>query len=283
MEEFSFSAPKMGSKLAVLLRAKDKNSARKTWENLFEIAEKWEQTFSRFRPNSELSRVNRGETKTVSPLFARVFRESKKWYFASEKIFNPLLCPSHLGYVSDFFAGGNEFFETPKKEFFLDFDAVKINEKTQEIFLPPRAVLDFGGFLKGFLAEKLARMAVENREIHSALVHLGGDLFAAGDEFLVEIESPVAGQKSIFFSLPKDTSLCTSATTRRKWGQNSHHILDPKTQISAQTDLLSASVLSRSGAGSDALATVAIIMGAEKAQKFLPQKGVQFWLFKKQK
>mgnify|MGYP002520502965 CR=1 FL=1 len=52
-------------------------------------------------------------------------------------------------------------------------------------------------------------------------------------------------------------------------GVTYHHILDPETGYPVQNELISVTVVSQSGALSDALSTACFILGKEKAEKLL--------------
>ena len=53
-----------------------------------------------------------------------------------------------------------------------------------------------------------------------------------------------------------------------------HHILDPKTGISADSDLASATIVSESSMTADALATACIVMGRNAALDYLTGLGM---------
>ena len=274
----------MGTSLQILFSAEKKADAAHAFAHAVPVAQTWERTCSRFLPDSELSQLNRGAISQVSELFWEVFEESQHWYDFSGGLFNPLLSPVHLGYKHDFFRGKNAFSDQPDKNANFNFSPLKTKSDSREIFLSAGQKLDFGGFLKGFLAEKLAHLMLEQSGITGVLVNLGGDLFAVGSEpgadgFRVELKSPHDQQDSIFIELPPNTALSTSGTMRRRWGTRAHHILSPEGGASARSDLVSASVISRCGAGADALATVAIVLGKIAAIDFLQSRGLLFVLF----
>jgi FAD:protein FMN transferase len=58
------------------------------------VLQRWEDTFSLFRPESELSRVNRSQARVlqVSPLFARALRVALDAAAATEGLVDPTLC-----------------------------------------------------------------------------------------------------------------------------------------------------------------------------------------------
>lgn len=60
--------------------------------------------------------------------------------------------------------------------------------------------------------------------------------------------------------------------------KNLHHIVNPYSKISSESDLISASVICKDGYIADAYATYAIILGMNKAEKFLVSRGVNFVL-----
>ena len=72
----------------------------------------------------------------------------------------------------------------------------------------------------------------------------------------------------------KNKSIVTSGTYERFIdidGKIYHHILDPKTGYSCETDLNSATVIGDTSLDLDALSTICILLGKEKATKLIEQ------------
>ena len=66
---------------------------------------------------------------------------------------------------------------------------------------------------------------------------------------------------------------------KRKWkciDGDVHHIIDSRSRISVQSDVVSASVIHKDGAVADAYATYAIVLGMERALDFLQSEGIDF-------
>ena len=63
-------------------------------EKIAAMLERWEETFSLFRADSELSRVNRSQTQvlTVSPLFGRALGVALDVAAEAEGLVDPTLC-----------------------------------------------------------------------------------------------------------------------------------------------------------------------------------------------
>lgn len=64
----------------------------------------------------------------------------------------------------------------------------------------------------------------------------------------------------------KNTSLCASATNRRAWGDNLHHVIDPKTGKPTQ-DVIATWVVGDTTAIADGLATALFFTNGEQLQK----------------
>jgi len=150
--------------------------------------------------------------------------------------------------------------------------------------------IDFGAIAKGYIADKAADCLRENG-VQSAILSYGGNIICIGQKpdqspWQIGIEKPklAAGDASPLESretigtliCPNDYSVVTSGTYERYISDDStnpatiyHHILDPQTGYSANTDLVSASIVGPHSVVCDCLATCAILLGSEDAKVFL--------------
>jgi thiamine biosynthesis lipoprotein len=149
----------------------------------------------------------------------------------------------------------------------IDFDATVIDETTNAVTLVDDQKLDFGGFLKGYLAETEARRIMDcSPAIRGVIVNIGGDLHtrgldASGFPFTFEIENPCTGNH-IPLSLT-NASLATSGTYTRTWEASRtliHHILARNGTTNPDTDVLSASIVHADGAVAEAYAKTLLML-----------------------
>jgi thiamine biosynthesis lipoprotein ApbE len=134
----------------------------------------------------------------------------------------------------------------------------------------PRGVrLDLGATAKGWAADRAADAAAEASGC-GALVSIGGDIATSGagpaggwhirvtDDHRSQPTAP--GQTIAILS----GGLATSSTTVRRWrhdGREMHHIIDPRTGVPAQTCWRTVSVAAASCAEANIAATAALIQG----------------------
>jgi len=273
MQEFSYTAPLMGTELEVILI--NQTPCPEVFEALLNFGQSLEMQFSRFESGSDIFQLNQNRSLEMSLLMQQLLHLTKDLYKQTDGLFNPLLSPVHLGYNADFKTNGHEF-ENQKNNFNHNFSDLKFEGDT--VTLAEGQILDFGGFLKGWVAE---RMTSFTTSVYGSLINLGGDIYVSGkdlttDTFSLQIDNPVNPAKPVLVSL-KDEALATSGTYKRKW-HDKHHIVDARIEDSSQSDLVSASVISVDGAQADALATVCIVLGSQKAVELLDQLDLKYVL-----
>ena len=257
---------------------------QKYFELCFSELQKYESVFSRFNKKSELSLLNKEKKRKVSSLFLKVFSKAKRLFNTSKGIFNPLSQIEQFGYISDF-SHKSSFQKNSKIHYDDDFSKIIVNEKNRIIQLQENQKLDFGGFLKGYCAQKISKKL---DHFHGSIINIGGDIYAQGygednEEFTCSIYNPL--NKKDIFNIPlKNMSLSTSGTYKRHWqsdGKIVSHIIDTQKKESTQSNIISASIIGNDGSESDAWATLAIILGSEKAQEFLNKKNKKYILITK--
>lgn len=275
LQEFTYQAPLMGTELDVIFIAEA--PCDELFATLLDFGVQCELRFSRFDQSSELSQLNQSKNASVSLLFWEIFTLSQNLYELSNGVFNPLLSPAHLGYHKNF-KTHHQAFVAESVKFNTDFSALKTDHGARTIALEPGQTLDFGGFLKGWVAERMSEMT---EHLPGSIINLGGDIYVRGSDlstssFEMEIDNPLNVAAPITVVL-KNEALATSGTYNRRWGRK-HHIVDGITKDSSQSDLVSASVIGPNGAEADALATACIILGSVKAQRLLDSLSLKYVL-----
>jgi FAD:protein FMN transferase len=229
---------------------------------------------SRFRPDSELWRVNAaaGETITVSELFAEAVAVAIRAAEATDGAVDPTVGRAirTLGYDRDFDdlpADGPPPAPVPAPP---GWRTVELDRRTRTLRIPPDAELDLGATAKALAADRAARRINETLGC-GVLVNLGGDIAVAGSapdggwRVLVcddhSDPAPAAGQNVSIFA----GGLATSSTTVRRWsagGRPFHHIVDPRTGQNAPVRWRTVSVAAASCVDANAASTASIVRGS---------------------
>ena len=240
---------------------------------------------SRFREDSDLSRVNAGagERVPVSPLCAEAVALALRVAAATGGLVDPTVGAAlvHIGYDRDFslvvVAPGPETGRSPAP----GWAAVEVDTEAGTVRVPQGVRLDLGASAKALAADHAAADAAA-RTGSGVLVSLGGDIAVAGpapdggwqvlvtDDHDAALDAPgqVVGIAS--------GGLATSSTTVRRWmrdGASLHHIVDPRTGLPAETPLRTVSVAAESCVAANAASTAAIILG-EAASAWLHERGL---------
>lgn len=281
MNEYHYESSVMGCDLAISIVAPHKHVADSAHDIMQEMVRAADARFSRFIPESELSQLNNAQRRAVSPEFMEVFLMAKRLYEETDKAFNPLVAISRFGYDADIAVvrGTNR---DGQSDSHYDISLERIIVDGHTLTLAPGQCLDFGGLLKGHMAERMAH-AVPG--LAGVIVNLGGDLYtlghdADGNPFEFHIEHPLDGHRSLSFSA-RDIAIATSGSYRRHWsyrGTPFHHILDRTGSKNPDTDILSVTVLAPSGADADAYATAALVLGSDKGAQLLQARGYDYCL-----
>jgi FAD:protein FMN transferase len=268
MPNFTIEFRAMGSHIQAWLNVAALHEAR-LLERVPGWFEDWENQFSRFRPDSELCRLNRraGQWTQVSPALFEVIALAVRGAGDTNGLFNPLILSAleAAGYDHSFdpgsFVPGHRNVDTA----IPDYRDIELNRVDPSVRLPERARLDLGGNAKGWSAQQAAsRLAAAG----PCLVDAGGDVVAVGSPddsggWLVSIPHPIT-EEIAHRVLLTDSAIATSGRDYRRWlrgGQAMHHIIDPRTGQPSGSDWLSASVIAPDAAHAEIWAKAALIDG----------------------
>lgn len=287
MNEYDYEKRVMGSTANLSIVAADRMSANAVAEKLFAIAEEEEARFSRFRTSSELSRLNMLRSIVVSKEFMEALQLGITLHQVSSGVFNPLVDISRFGYDADISAVKNT--ERSENNVFqsynTDISAIHIDSSSMTVSLQEGQHLDFGGYIKGHTAEKMASAA---EDCQGVLVNLGGDIYAhgldtEGKPFIFSVDTPGNPEREISF-FTTNTGIATSGSYNRQWtlrGTPFFHILDQTGMKNPSHELISTTVIAPTGAEADAFATVAFVLGVEEGRQILNAHGFEYCFIKK--
>lgn len=267
----------MGTTVVVIAPEAALSAALQLTRDLFA---EWEGVFSRFRPESELSRLNAaaGFRTPVSPLMLTVLSRALDAARATRGVFDPTILQRMLqiGYDRSFeslaphlpAAYGSQPAQTG------GWRNVEVNEARRHVRLPAGVGLDFGGIVKG-MAVDAALDLLEEQHMAPAMVNAGGDLAVRG----LPPESsfwPIAvpGKDEGWVIGLERGAVATSGVARRRWmqgDQQRHHLIDPRTGEPAASSLWSVTSLAGACAQAEVAAKTTLILGREQGARFIEE------------
>jgi thiamine biosynthesis lipoprotein len=287
VKEYTYTGKMFGTDYSLAILHEDESVANRLAEEAVITMRHYEQSCSRFLPESELSILNRTKSLRVSTEFFAVVVEAKKLYGRTAGIFNPLVQVSELGYQHGRDESGNINPDAtlPTLDYDTNFESVTLDPTTLHITLGPTQKIDLGGILKGYLAEKIAERTFKGGGASGCIVNIGGDLAAYGSDigntpFVCSIYNLLTDSETANFQLVNQ-SLATSGTYNRHWkqnGQTTHHIVDPTSHKNPPQSIISASIIHNHGAEAEAFAKVFLIAGVEWGLKILQNETYFYYL-----
>jgi thiamine biosynthesis lipoprotein len=226
----------------------------------FEATVEWfdevEGVCSRFRPRSELSRVN-GDSRLrvpVSPLLHEALAHAREMRSLTGGLVDAGLGAEVIawGYDRTFdeVAGLSEPPPFVPREIGWELEPGHLVRE-------PGTMIDLGGVGKGWACD----VAVESGL--AVVVSAGGDIRSAHPETAVPILDPW-GDHAAEVALGRG-ALATSSTANRRWkvgDAEAHHLLDPRTGRPADSPILTATVVASTAAAAEAGAKTVLILGA---------------------
>ena len=237
-----------------------------TIDGAFALCENLESILSRTVKDSDVYRLNHtdGFVKVSSHTLKNVERAL---YYAelSGGRFDITVCPvSELwDFKNQIVPDRDEIAEALKN---VDYHSVEI--KDDEISAGGKQI-DLGGIAKGYITDELISYFKE-QGAESAMISLGGNIGLIG-KHTVGIKKPFDGSVILTAEL-EDMCVSTSGIYERyieKDGKIYHHIIDPETGYGVENGLASATVISEKSIDCDALSTVCMLLGEEKAAELI--------------
>ena len=242
----------MGTDVELLLDAPEGERAEHAFDRAEAEFERLEQMMSRFRDDSELSRLNRdGRLEAASPDLIRVVELALAARELTGGRFDPTVHDAVIaaGYVRSFddvpADTAGRVSATPRCG-----GSARIDGRTIE--LDPGTRLDLGGIGKGYAVDQVAELLALTGP---CLVNAGGDLAVRGGVW------PVGVTSDLTLELTRG-AIATSGRDRRRWrvgGAEMHHLIDPATGRPADGDIVSVTVVAESAVDAEVLAKAAFL------------------------
>jgi FAD:protein FMN transferase len=240
---------------------------------------------SRFRPDSELSRVNRaaGKRVAIGPLLLEALRVALDAARSSGGLVDPTIGRAlrSSGYDSTFRVvaarDGNAF----RAEFCTvpGWQTVELDEDAGTVHVPAGVELDLGATAKALACDRAATAAAA--VAGGALVGIGGDITVAGAAPAGGWPLRIADDHAAPLDGPGPTvaldggGLATSSTTVRRWRSGAvelHHLVDPRTGRPADSPWRTVSVAAKTCVDANVASTASFLL--DDAPGWLEARGL---------
>lgn len=263
----------MGTRVELLLEAPDGPVARRALARARREIGRLEGVFSRFRPDSELSALNRRRRMRVGADMVRVLGAALDLRARTGGRFDPAVGAAVIGAGYD--RSFTELGDDPRPPAPAPGGgAIDLDPDGGRVELGPGVRLDLGAVAKGDAADRARDLLAP---AGPCLANLGGDIAVAGE--------PASGPWAVGVAAPGRVvslalgrgGLATSGVDRRRWrrgGRPAHHVIDPRTGAPAATDLERATAVAATAAAADALATALLVAGEAEARRLADGLGV---------
>jgi len=250
----------------------------------------WHDQFSRFQPDSELSRLNRDprQTVAVSPVMARFVEAALNAAAMTGGLVDPTLAGEmdRAGYAKHL-----DSVPVPLRRALAlaprrapggpnptgAWRQVRVDRSAGTVTRPPGVRLDSGGIVKGMFGDILAAVLGKHE---SFAVDAAGDVRFGGSGSLlrpIRVASPFDESVLHVFELARG-AVATSGIGKRSWldadGRPAHHLLDPATGRPAFTGVVQVTALAPTGVQAEALSKAALLSGPDSARARLTYGGV---------
>ena len=258
------------------------NASKNYQKSLDSLFLAFNQSLSTYIPTSDISKINDGDlTVEVDDFFVEVFEKSKRIHQETDGFFDPTVGNLVNAYGFGPEKGNFILSDSLINEFMKDIGFEKVSLKGRKINKEnPNVFLDFNSIAKGFAIDIIARF-FDSKKVDNYLIEIGGEIRSKGSKkdnkpWVIQIVNPSNVQDENGFTILKlaDISMATSGNYRKYRvtddGKKYVHTVNPKTGLATESNLLSASVFTKTNCGdADAYATAFMAMGFEKSKQFL--------------
>lgn len=284
-----YTGPALGTSYSIIAYADEDLELD---QSLSELFDRLNQSMSTYHPQSDISKINRGERVQVDSLFRFMFEKSAEINILTSGYFDPT-----VGILVDAWGFGaeslNAFNATQVDSLlqFVGFSKLSLTDTNELVKAYPGIRIDFNAIAKGYALDLIADLLVAKNS-SNFLIELGGEIVTKGinldslTSWRVGIDDPQAkeGERSITRTITlTDESMATSGNYRKfridsLTGERYVHTINPLTGLAVPSSVLSASVIAPDCATADAFATAFMTMPLEDSKRLIAQEGLSVFL-----
>jgi FAD:protein FMN transferase len=274
----------MGTQVELLAVGLPSGALAAARRRLAELEARW----SRFRPSSEISTLNRaaGRPVKVSPETLTLLALAVLGWQATGGRFDPTVLDAleAAGYDRSFDQLPADRHRTADNRPALGpapgLAAIRIDTEAGTVTLPVGTRVDPGGIAKGYAADLLCADLRAGGAV-GACVNIGGDLRVSGTSprggpWAVAVPHPHGGEAATLEL--SDGAAATSSPLQRTWhaaGRPAHHLIDPRTGQPADTGILQATVVAGEAWRAEVAAKAAFLAGLPDALPLATRLGTE--------
>ena len=265
----------MGTVFAIHLYAESELQALSFFEVAFEEVERLEETLSKFRPSSEICRINRlaaTQPVTTDPevfsLIDRSLRYSEQTAGAFDITVGPLMRTWGFFRAEGHLPNAEELSAARER---TGFDKVFLDRGTRTIsFVVPTMELDLGAIGKGYAVDQAVEILREEGTRAALVVAGSSTVYALGappgeEGWKIHVPDPVDRTRKISSVKLCDQAISTSGSYERFFeldGRRYCHVMDPRTGMPVE-GVLQSTLIGSDGAMTDAISNALFVLGVD--------------------
>ncbi len=273
----------MGTAIKVVLWADERDAGEAAIDAVMAEMHRIDRTMSPHRPESELSRINRGALDGPVALSAEMTRLIARALAFSELSGGAFdISYAAVGHLYDYRERIRPSAEAlAQARVAVGFRHLLLDEPARTLrFGRPGMRIDLGGFAKGHAVDQAVAI-LRARGIRHAHVSAGGDSRVLGDHrgrpWTIGIRDPRRPGEMVAVLPLLDVSISTSGDYERFFevgGERCHHLIDPATGLSPRS-VHSVTILADDGLTTEALSKSLFVMGLDRGMALIAsQPGV---------
>ena len=242
-------------------------------------------SLSPFNDTALITRINRDEDVLADTLFRTVFQRSMEISHETGGAFDitvaPLVNAWGFGFKQGTFPDSAHIDSLRK---LVGYEKVSLTPEGKIVKESPHIMLDCSAVAKGYAVDVIAGL-LHRKGIGNFMVDIGGEVVVSGRNpqdtlWRIGINKPVDDSLAVNQELQtvlnvSGVGIATSGNYRNYYyheGKKYAHTIDPLTGYPALHNLLSATVIARDCMSADAYATACMVMGLEKATRFVESR-----------
>ncbi|MBU0477460.1 FAD:protein FMN transferase [bacterium] len=273
----------MGTEVNIIVVGNSRTMIRSAAQAGFREISRIEDIMSAYKPDSELSLLNKAGEQEASRELLYVINKARYTSELSNGAFDITCKP-----LIDLWLNARETKEFPNTQNILNTLSLvgyrNILIKNNNVKFDKAGMkIDLGGLAKGYAVD-MAMDLIKNYDIKGALVDAGGDIRAIGKRedgklWKIGIKHPRVKDKIIGLIDLENSAVATSGDYERFFmlnGKRYSHIIDPRTGYPVDNQIVSVSVLSSDCLTCDSLATALTVLGEERGIELIEKlKGIE--------